>query len=77
MPTPKRIVPAAHPPWPSQPRPPATPARSPEPKTITQARAAVNVAANDFENARGSYAAAGDRLNEAQIALARAMAAPT
>lgn len=54
----------------------ATPPRAPEPKTVTQSRAAVNAAANEFEAARQAYAAAGDRLNEAQIALARAMAAP-
>lgn len=52
-------------------------ARIPEPKGVTQARAAINTAANDFEVARQAYAAAGDRLNDAQIALARAMAAPT
>lgn len=54
----------------------ATPARAPEPLTVVKARTGVNVASLDFETARGAYAAAGDRLNAAQIELARAMAAP-
>lgn len=54
----------------------ASPARAPEPMSVVQARKAVNVASLAFELTRTAHAVAGERLNDAQQDLARAMAAP-
>lgn len=77
MPAPKRITPAQRRAVPT----PAVsktvdPPRAPEPMSVVQARKAVNVASLAFELTRTAHAVAGERLNDAQQDLARAMAAP-